>query len=115
MSISLSQAIRAFLLAATLLAFGMSPLGCATSQTSTPTDSGDWPATIPALRDAIEIERARLKEIVSQPAEGSARSSVTPDDLIVIANRLSRLQASLERLEAEALATSETAAQSPSP
>ncbi len=88
MSISLKQAARMFLVATSLLAFGICPLGCATAKSSPPTDSGEWPATIPALRDAIEVERARLKDFASQPTEGSDRLRITPDDLIAIADRL---------------------------
>ena len=109
MTINHSQATSALLVAVSLLAFVVGPVACAYLNTTEPTKSGVLPATIPALRDAIKFERARLKNFVSQPTEGSARVPLTSDDLVAIADRLTRLQASLETLEAKEPATSEPA------
>lgn len=109
MTINHTKATSALLVAVSLLAFVVGPVACALLNTTEPTKSGEWPATIPALHDAIKIERAKLKDFVSQPAEGSARAPLTSDDLVAIADRLTRLQASLETLEAKEPATSETA------
>jgi hypothetical protein len=107
MSTPFSQAIRPLIVATLLLAFGANALGCATANDTPAKDSAHWPATILAFRDAIEVERARLKDFVSRPAEGSDGSTLTSDDLIAIADRLARLQTSLEQLEADASSASE--------
>jgi hypothetical protein len=109
MIIRRTKATSALLVAVSVLAFFVGPVACAFLNTTGPTKSGELPATLPALRDAIESERARLKDFVSQPAEGSARAPLTPDDLVAIADRLTRLQASLKTLEAKEIATSEPA------
>lgn len=90
-----------------LVAAGIGPTACAGSKASKSTDAEEWPATIPAFHEAIERERERLKDYVSRPTEGSDRSTVTPEEWIAIAERITRLQTELETLEASARASDE--------
>lgn len=57
------------------------------------------PATRPEIRAAIEIERSRLLDLVSEPAEGEDRWSANADTMVVVAERIAQLQAALDELE----------------
>ena len=68
-------------------------------------ESPPLPATIVEIRAAIEAERAQLMDLVGKPADASQPASFDTEAPIKIAERLSRLQAALERLEREAEST----------
>jgi hypothetical protein len=75
--------------------------GCAGLGASETEESQPLPATIVDTRAAIEAERARLMELISQPPDDSHPSGIDTDALVTIAERLSQLQAALEELELE--------------
>lgn len=92
---------------ALVLAFALGGLaacgsGCAGFGDSEADESSPLPATIVEIRAAIEAERSQLMDLVGVPVDDSQASDVDTAALIEIAERLSRLQAALERLELEA-------------
>ena len=101
--------------------------GCAIFSSKSAEDSSELPATIAAHHEAIEVERARLKDLVAPRMDPSkdpsrdhtqdagAEAPIQTEDMIAIAQRLSRLQASLERLEAEADAKADAKSEHPAP
>ncbi len=97
-----NHVLHALALAVSLGSVGSCAVGCAGFGGFEAEESPPLPATITQLRNAIEAERARLKELVGEPANGSEPSNVDPDPLIAVAERLSRLQAALEQLEHDA-------------
>lgn len=95
--------------------------GCAIFASKRAEDSSELPATIAAHHDAIEVERARLKDLVAprmDPSRDHTQDADVPiqtEDMITIAQRLSRLQASLETLEAEAEVNAKAKSEHPAP
>lgn len=101
--------------------------GCAIFASKRAEDSSELPATIAAHHDAIEVERARLKDLVAprmdplkdpsrdHAQDADAEAPIQTEDMITIAQRLSRLQASLETLEAEAKVNAKAKAKSEHP
>jgi len=88
-----SRSVEGLLLIALLL-----PAGCASKpdpQPETPLPSGE-----PALRAAIAQDRERLKELVSDRDQGEKAPLPESAEFMEIAERLPRLQAALEELEA---------------
>ncbi len=92
----------ALVLALALGSLAASGVGCAGFAASEAEELPPLPATIVEIRAAIGAERAQLMDLVGEPADDSQPSGTHTDALIEIAERLSRLQAALERLELEA-------------
>ncbi len=102
MSARRNHVLHALVLAVSLGSVGSCAVGCAGFGSFETEESPPLPATIGQLRSAIEAERARLKELVGEPANDSEPLNVNADALIAVAERLSRLQAALEQLEHDA-------------
>jgi hypothetical protein len=90
---------RPSLVGCLLIAALLAPAGCASR--SAPEPAPPLPSSEPELRAAIAQDRERLKELVSRRDEGEKVPLPENSEFMEIAERLPRLQAALEELEAQ--------------
>lgn len=96
-----NRLVRRLALAAALSGLGCCSLGCAGFGVFEAKDSSPLPATMTGLHAAIDEQRAKLLDLVSETRpEGGLRVD-DENQLVAIAERLTQLTAALEKLQLE--------------
>jgi hypothetical protein len=108
MSFGQNHLVRGLALAAALGGLGFCGLGCAGFGIFEAKDSPPLPATMTGLHAAIDEQRAKLLNLVSETRPDGELRDDNANQLVAIAERLTQLTAALERLEVES--NSETTA-----